>query len=84
MQRFDRDGDGKLDGDELENLKAQVNVYSQAPPQMLAGRKILVAPLLSKNFPSVPAMLKKYDVDHDGRLETAELEALALDIQPGH
>ena len=58
MQKFDLNGDGKLDREELERLKAEVAVFSQAPPEILAGHKILVAPLISKNFPSVPTILK--------------------------
>lgn len=81
MQKFDRNGDGKLDRGELDNLKAQVPTFSQAPPEMLSGRKILVAPLLGKNFPSVPTILKKYDANQDGSLNVGELDTLAQAVQ---
>jgi Ca2+-binding EF-hand superfamily protein len=81
MKRFDIDGDGKLNQHELEMLTARVSIYSQAAPEVLAGHKILVAPLLSKQFPSVPAILEKYDADHDGKIDLKELKALARDVQ---
>lgn len=81
MQQFDLNGDGKLDQEELDGLRAKVALFSQAPPEMLSGHKILVAPLLSKNFPSVPIIIQKYDTNHDGSLNVGELKALAHDIQ---
>ncbi len=81
MQKFDLNGDGKLDRDELEHLKTDVNVYSEAPPEMLKGRKILVAPFMTKNFPSVSTILQKYDANNDGSLNIIELKTLAQDIQ---
>jgi len=83
MQKFDVNGDGKLDPEELEHLKIQVSAFSQAPPEVFAGHKILVAPLKSKNFPSVPAILQKYDTNHEGSLNAGELKALAQDIRKG-
>jgi Ca2+-binding EF-hand superfamily protein len=81
FDRYDANKDGKLDSDELATLVTVVRTFSDAPPEMLRGRTILVAPLLSKDFPQVPALLKKYDVDRDGTLSLDELRALANDIK---
>jgi Ca2+-binding EF-hand superfamily protein len=81
MQKYDLNGDGKLDRDELERLKVQVNVFSQASPEMLAGHKIPLAPLISKNFPTVSTILQKYDTNSDGGLEIDELKHFAEEIQ---
>jgi Ca2+-binding EF-hand superfamily protein len=83
MQRFDRNKDGKLDRGELESLKAQVTVFSQAPPEKLVGHKNPVVPLMTKKFPAVTDILQKYDVNGDGGLEAGELKMLAQDIQKG-
>ena len=56
-------------------------MFSEAPSEMLSGRKILVAPLMTKNFPVISTVLKKYDVNGDGALDTNELMALAQDIK---
>jgi len=77
MERFDANGDGKLDRHELEQLETQVTIFAQAAPEILAGHKVLVAPLLSKHFPSVPTILQTYDTDRDGKLDLRELNALA-------
>ena len=48
---------------------------------MLQGRKILVAPLIAKNFPSVQTIFQKHDANRDGGLSINELESLAHAIQ---
>ena len=81
FKRYDHNGDRRLDREELELLRSAVHAFSQAPPQMLQGRTILVAPLLSKDFPSVEAILTKYDPEKRGGLDAAGLKGLANDIQ---
>lgn len=81
MQRFDQNGDGKLEAGELEHLRTLVNLFSHAPPEMLANHKIIVAPLMSKHFPSVSVILREYDTNHDAGLEPNELKTLAQSIQ---
>jgi Ca2+-binding EF-hand superfamily protein len=81
MKRYDRNGDGKLDREELNYLHTQVLMFSSADPAMLAGKKILLAPLLTKNFPSVDEILKKYDQNGTGTVNMEGLKALAKDIQ---
>jgi len=81
FKKYDRNGDGRLDRNELEALRRDVILYSGAPPEMLSGRKIPVAPLLTKAFPAADALLKKYDTRHQGGLELAGLKALAKDLQ---
>lgn len=81
FKKFDLNGDGRLDSDELERLRSAVSMYSHATPQMLAGRTIPVAPLLSKRFPSVESLLKKYDTQRAGGLDAAGLKAVATDLQ---
>ncbi len=81
FKKYDLSGDGRLDRDELEAIRIGVRMYSEAPPSMLAGRKILVAPLLTKDFPPAAQILKKYDANKDGALDAAEFKALAADIQ---
>lgn len=84
MQKYDVNGDGKLDRDELENLRARVNIFSQVTPEMLAAHKIPEALLISKNFPTVSAILQKYDTNRDGGLEIEEFRNLAEDMQKNH
>jgi Ca2+-binding EF-hand superfamily protein len=81
FKKYDRSGDGRLDRDELEAIRNTVRMFSEAPPSMLAGRKILVAPLLTRDFPPAAQILKKYDANKDGALDAAEFKALAVDIQ---
>jgi Ca2+-binding EF-hand superfamily protein len=81
VKRFDRNGDGKLNREELQWLRSSVLVFSQADPGSLAGHKILVAPLLSKHFPSEDNLLKHYDANHDGGLDANELRLVAHDVQ---
>jgi len=81
MQKYDVNRNGQLDRDELENLRARVNIFSQATPEILAAHKMPEAPLISKNFPTVSAILQKYDTNRDGGLEIEELKYLAEDIQ---
>ena len=81
LQRYDSDQNGRLDRTELERLRIHVRLYSEAPAQMLAGRKILVAPLMIKNFPTVSAILQRHDANHDGALNKGELNDFALSIQ---
>jgi Ca2+-binding EF-hand superfamily protein len=81
MQQFDQNGDGKLDLRELEHLRSQVQLYSTAPPEILTNHDILVAPLLTRHFPPVSVMLRKYDANHDGGLEANELKIFAQEIE---
>jgi Ca2+-binding EF-hand superfamily protein len=81
IKKFDRDNNGKLDASELEPLRSHVMVFVDAPPEMLSRRKILVAPLISRRFPPVPALLKKYDANGDGCIDADELKKLANDLQ---
>lgn len=81
MKRYDRNGDGRLDRMELNILRTQVLLFCDAPPAMLAGKKVLLAPLLTKNFPGVDTILKKYDPSGTGTVNLDGLKALAKDIQ---
>lgn len=81
FKKADRNGDGRLDRAELVALRNTVLAWSEAPPEMLAGRKIPVEPLLTKDFPTAAQILKKYDANKDGALDAAEFKALAVDIQ---
>ena len=83
FKKFDSNGDSRLDREELELLRRSVLLYSGAVPEILVGRKILLAPLLTKDFPSVDQILKKYDINKDGALDAAEFKALAADIHKG-
>jgi Ca2+-binding EF-hand superfamily protein len=82
MTKFDLNGDGKLDVNELTRLHSEVVMYAEAPPGMLAGRKIVVLPFLTKDFPPVSVLMKKYDLNHDGGLNAGELKAFARDLKP--
>jgi hypothetical protein len=81
LKRYDHNGDGRLDQTELESLRASVRTYAAAPPGMLAGRPVPVAPLLTRSFPSVESILKKYGTGPGGTLDAAGLKTLAIDIQ---
>jgi len=81
MKRYDRNGDALLDRSELEILRTQVLLFVDAPPSMLAGKKILITPLLTKNFPSIDDILKKYDKNGANGLGINGLKALAQEIQ---
>jgi len=37
-----------------------VRVYTEAPPEMIEDRTILLAPLLCRSFTSVESILRKY------------------------
>jgi Ca2+-binding EF-hand superfamily protein len=80
ITRFDANKDGKLDESELNRIEIQVRTFLDAPPEMLRGRKIIVAPLMSKDFIRIPELIKKYDSNHDGALDLNELTALARDL----
>jgi len=58
-----------------------VRVYTEAPPEMIEDRTILLAPLLCRSFTSVENLLRKYSKRQDGSLDTPGLKALASDIQ---
>jgi Ca2+-binding EF-hand superfamily protein len=81
LKRYDADGDGKLNRQELNLLRIHIETFSNAEPEWLVGRKVLVAPLLSKQFPTVEAILNTYDTNHDGALDATELKALAHAVQ---
>ena len=87
MERFGRDHDGKLNPWELNNLRMQVLAVVKSadkkpnPALPGDGTELLFVPLLSKNFPSVAAMMQHYDSNNDGGLDATELKALALDLQ---
>jgi Ca2+-binding EF-hand superfamily protein len=75
--RFDLNQDGKLDENELNTIAYQVRTFLNASPEMLRGRKLIVAPLVSKDFVRIPELIKKYDSNHDGGLDLNELRTLA-------
>jgi Ca2+-binding EF-hand superfamily protein len=81
IQKFDQNGDNKLDRGELERLGNSVRLYTQVQPEILADRKVVVAPLLSDRFPSTSTILKNYDADKDSLLSVDELKRLAQEIQ---
>jgi Ca2+-binding EF-hand superfamily protein len=81
LKRFDVNQDGKLDESELKTLKSQVAVFADAPPEMLAGRKLPLAPLIVKDFPSETAILKRYDANSDGALDGNEFKTFARELR---
>jgi Ca2+-binding EF-hand superfamily protein len=81
LRQFDRSRDGKLDPEELERLSRTVAVFSDAKPEWLKGKTVLVAPLLSKQFPPTASILDQFDADKDGHINETELKALARQIR---
>lgn len=80
--KFDKDGNDRLDLDELKTLEKSVRLYLQVQPEVLANRKAVVAPLLSDRFPPAATIIKKYDANGDSTLSANELKCLAEDLQP--
>jgi hypothetical protein len=80
LKRYDRNGDSRLDPEELQALRNAVLLYVEAPPAVSGRGKSLLAPLLTKRFPSVEKILKTYGAQQAGGLDAAGLKALALDL----
>lgn len=81
LKEFDHNGDGKLDRSELESLRAQVVLFADAAPETLPKKNFAIRPLLTKKFPSVAAILEKYDPNKIGGLDLVGLKSLAHDTQ---
>jgi hypothetical protein len=81
FKKYDQNGDGKLEQEELTRVRSDVLMYMGVPVELRAGRQIVVQPLLTKNFPAVAELLKVFDANHDGGLDSNELKALAIAIQ---
>jgi Ca2+-binding EF-hand superfamily protein len=81
VKRYGHDGDGKLSRRELELVKARVALFLETSSERLERERAYVAPLLTKEFPSVEKLLQKYDANHDGALDVTELKAFAEDIR---
>jgi hypothetical protein len=81
IRKYDYDKDGKLGRIELDYVKKQVNVFVNLGPENFPKNNIYVAPLLTRHFPTIDALLKKYDLNKDGSLDAAELIAFARDLR---
>ncbi len=81
LRRYDVNQDGKLDKVELNTLKNWALSYSQAPPEMLAGRQLLLAPLITRDFFSETVILRKYDANTNGGLAASELKIFARELR---
>ncbi|EEF57911.1 hypothetical protein [Pedosphaera parvula] len=77
FKRSDLNHDGRLDEEELKVLRQRSLLYAEASPEMIKGKKIVFAPLISRDFPSVSLLLKQYDANHDGYLDENELRTFA-------
>ena len=68
LAKYDKNGNGKLDPDELAAAKADM---AKKREKAAKGAKGLTA----------EAVLKKYDTNGDGKLDAAELSAMIKDLQ---
>jgi len=71
LAKYDKNGNGKLDADELAAAKADL---AKKREKAAKGTKGLTA----------DAVLKKYDTNGDGKLDAAELSAMIKDLQAKH
>ncbi len=83
VKRYDRDGDARLDLEELRSLRQAITLYLHAKETLgsVPQRKRVLDPLLNERTPSAEEMLKRYDTDHDQKLSAAELSALAVALR---
>ena len=83
VNRYDLNGDARLDLAELKSLRQAVTVYLNAKETLgnVPSRKRVLDPLLNERTPSAEEMLKRYDTDHDGKLSAAELSTLAAELR---
>ena len=81
MKKYDHNGDGRLDKEDLDFLHSQVVMLSDASPDLLKTKKLVIRPLLSKNFPTAAELLKKYG-NKEGTLDLAALKVLLQETKP--
>lgn len=67
VQRFDRNGDGKLEQDEIDLARGSMQKLKQ-------GREVLARKLYDK-------LLERFDADHKGQLSPAEQEEAVVFLQ---
>lgn len=83
VQRYDTDGNGKLDLSELERLHHTAEFFFKSwgrlPETAQPGH--LIKPLASEKLPSAPELLKRYDANKDEGLDAGELRKLAAEIR---
>jgi Ca2+-binding EF-hand superfamily protein len=82
VKRYDRDGDARLDLEELRPLRQAITLYLRAKESgIVPQRKPVFDRLVSERTPSAEEVLKRYDTDHDQKLSAAELSALAAALR---
>ncbi len=75
IQRYDSDGDGKLNSQELDALYKRVQYYEKAGAQNSA-KTFLLTPLLSQGLLPAKVMLERFDQNKDGKLDAAEFQLI--------
>ena len=83
IQRYDRNGDSRLNQVEMAALCRSITAYVQIKQQMpeFQLRNRMLDPLLSDRVLPVDKLIAKYDKNRDSNLDVAELGALAVEIQ---
>jgi Ca2+-binding EF-hand superfamily protein len=81
LRKYDGNKDGKLSARELESVRSAAKFLAENSSERLDRHKTIVAPVLTKDFPTVEKLLKKYDLNKDGALDATELKAFAEDIR---
>jgi Ca2+-binding EF-hand superfamily protein len=91
LKKFDLNRDGKIDDSEI--AAAQSRAVTNRPPVLTKedeGRKLTMKDLYEGGDPakrkaptkvSSDDFLKQYDVNHDGKIDAAELEMLKRDLE---
>ena len=83
IQRYDRNGDRKLDQAETAAMYQLITIYLRAKSEApgIQPRKRVLDPLISDKIPSPAEMLSTYDTNRDLSLDAAELAKMAVEIQ---
>lgn len=95
LRKFDLNGDGKIDEAEIAAAQAKLGSAKPAAPAPAPtdpGRRLTVKDLYEGGDPAKRRatsrvtsddLLKEYDLNHDGKLDAAEVEQLKRDLERG-
>jgi hypothetical protein len=87
VKKYDKNGDGKLDDQEIAAVRSQMRVEQPRFSTTNEGsitvpRELVNAPVRPRN-PNSRDFFEKYDLNGDGKLDARELEAAKADMHTG-